>query len=137
MKRFLIILFCLSFSLNGAASAWADCFKHHHNGTDEEHHHSGIVAGMIHHGDSEDDHSAPRFHCPPSQFDLDAVVPAFTTSKPKQLESKYKLSPRPDLSAQQFSFNIESRSIEAAGKFLSYPFLIGISPHLLLSVFRI
>jgi hypothetical protein len=135
VKQSLTILLAVFFFLSGPASLWADCFKHTH--TDHAHHHS-TVSDLQHRSDSATaDHSAPRVHCSPSQFDLDAIVPTLTTLKPKLLDYKSKLLSRLDLSAQQFSFNIQRRSVETAGKFLAYPFLIGISPHLLLSVFRI
>jgi hypothetical protein len=136
VKRFLTVLLCLFFFLSGPAWVWADCFKHTHGATDEAHHH-GVISAVIHHGHSEDDGSAPRFHCPQFWFDLNAVVSSLVTSKPKPLDYKDRLASYSDLSLQQFSLSLQSRSIESVEKFLSYPFLIGVSPHLLLSVFRI
>jgi len=137
VKRFLTVLLCLFFFLSGPAWVWADCFKHSHVATDEELHHHDLVSAVIHHGNSEDSSSGPRFHCPQFRFDLDAVVSSLVTSKPKPLEYKHRLASYSDLSLQQFSLSLQNRSIESPEKFLSYPFLIGISPHLLLSVFRI
>ena len=137
MKQFLTILFCLFFSFSGSAWVWADCFTHSHGATDEGLHHHDLVSDVFHHDNSEDDASAPRFHCPQFQFDLDAVLSSLVTSKPKPLEYKHRLASYSDLSLQQFSLSLQSRSIESPEKFLSYPCLIGISPHLLLSVFRI
>ena len=136
MKRFLTVVLCLFFSLSGPAWAWADCFRHSHVGTDEAHHQE-VVSDVIYHGHSEPDDSAARFHCPQLRFDFAAVVSSLVTSKPKPLEYHYRLASPSDLSLQQFSLSLQSRSIENVEKFLSYPFLIGISPHLLLSVFRI
>jgi len=136
VNRFLTVVLCLFFVLSGPAWAWADCFRHSHVATDEEHHHHDLVSNVIHHGNSEDDDSGSRFHCPQFWFDLNASVSSLL-SKPKPLEYKHRLASASDLSLPQFSLSLQSRSIESVEKFLSYPFLIGISPHLFLSVFRI
>jgi hypothetical protein len=136
MQRFFISLFCLFFLFSGPISAWADCFRHSH-GTVEEHHHHGDISDS-HHGDSEHDHSAPRVHCAQLRFDLQSLVSLSAKSDPKPRDHEYKLASHSDLSAEQTFLNAQNRFISSsAGRFPRYPFLVGLSPHLLLSVFRI
>jgi hypothetical protein len=89
------------------------------------------------HADSETDHSAPRFHCPQLRFDLQSLASLSVKSDRKPRDHEYKLASHPDLSTEQTFLNAQNRSIKSAGRFPHYPFLIGLSPHLLLSVFRI
>jgi hypothetical protein len=134
MQRFLVCLFCWVFLLSGPISAWADCFRHGH-GTVEEHHHGAI--SDLHHGDSGHDHSAPRVHCAQLRFDLQSLAPLSAKSDPKPRDHEYKLTSHSDLIAEQTVLNAQSFSIRNAGRFPRYPFLVGLSPHLLLSVLRI
>jgi hypothetical protein len=135
MQRFFISLFCLFFLLSGPISAWADCFRHSH-GTVEERHHHGAISDS-HHGDSEHDHSAPRVHCAQLRFDLQSLAPLSAKSDPKPRDHEYKLISHSDLSAEQTFLNAQSFFIRNAGRFPRYPFLIGLSPHLFVSVLRI
>jgi len=134
VKQSLTILLAIFFFLSGPALVWADCFKHSHS--DKEHHHSSL-SDADHRSDSDHNHSDARVHCSSLQFDFDAVSSTLATPKPKPIEYKYNLVRQSDVSADQFSLAIRSRSIETAQNSLSYPYVIGISPHLLLSVFRI
>jgi hypothetical protein len=136
MQRFFNSLFCLFFLLSGPISSWADCFRHIHGTVEEQHHHGAISDS--HHGDSEHDHSAPRVHCAQLRFDLQSVASLSAKSDPKPPEHEYKLASHSDLSAEQASLNAQNRFISSSGgRFPRYPFLVGLSPHLLLSVFRI
>jgi hypothetical protein len=132
VKWSLRILLALFFFFSGPVSIWADCFRHSHEG----HHHSSVSA-LQDRDESNDEDSAAWLHCSPLQFDLDAVSSTLTTSKPKPIEYKYNLARQPDFTADQFSLAIRSRSFETAQNPLTYPYVIGISPHLLLSVIRI
>jgi hypothetical protein len=127
MQRFFISMFCLSFLLSGPISAWADCFRHSH----------GIVEERHHHGDSEHDHSAPRVHCAQLRFDLQSLASLSAKLDPKPRDHEYKLASHSDLSIEQTFLNVQILSIRNAGRFPRYPFLVGLSPHLLLSVLRI
>jgi hypothetical protein len=133
MQRFFISLFCLCFLLSGPVSAWADCFRHSHGTVEEDH---GAISES-HHGDSEPDHSAPWFHCPQLRFDLESLASLSAKSDPKPPDHEYKLASHSDLSTEQTSLNAQSRSIAGVRRFPRHPFLVGLSPHLLLSVFRI
>jgi hypothetical protein len=135
MQRFFISLFCLLFLMSGPISAWADCFRHSHGTVEEQHHHGAISDS--HHGDSEYDHSVPRVHCARLQFDLQSVASLSAKSDPKPKDHEFKLAAYSDLSAEQTFLNAQSRSIKSAGRFSRYSFRVGLSPHLLLSVFRI
>jgi hypothetical protein len=135
MQRFFISLFCLFFLLSGPVSAWADCFRHSHGTVEEQHHHGAISDS--HHGDSEHDHSAPRVHCAQLRFDLQSLASLSAKADPKPRDHEYKLAAHSDLSTVQGSLQGQSRFIASVRRFPGYPFLVGLSPHLLLSVFRI
>src|SRR6266481_2944102 len=135
MQRFFISLFCLFFLLSGPISAWADCSRHSHGRVEEQHRHGAISDS--HHGDSEHDHSAPRVHCAQLRFDLQSVASLSAKSDPKPRHHEYELASSSDLSTEQTFLNAQSLSIKNAGRLPRYPFLVGLSPHLLLSVFRI
>jgi hypothetical protein len=129
VKQLLTIFIVVFFFLSGPASLWADCSKQVHSHSAE---HDALDA-LSHPSEADktdDTDSAPRIHCPPSQFDLNAISATVTTSKPNQYQGKLaRLS-----AADECSLAIHRiESIRSVG----YPFLIGISPHLLLSVFRI
>jgi hypothetical protein len=137
MQRLLISLFSLFFLLTGPASVWADCFRHVHETVGEGHHHGG-ASDSIHAPHAEPDHSAPWFHCPQTRFDLQSLVSLSAKSNPKPQDHEFKLAAHPDLSAEETSMAAQNRFISGgAGRFPRYPFLVGLSPHLLLSVFRI
>jgi hypothetical protein len=135
MQSSLISLFCLVFLLSGPISAWADCFRHSHGTVEEEHHHRAI--SDAHHGDSEHAHSAPWVHCAQLRPDLQSVASLSAKFDPKPRDYEYKLASHSDLSTEQTFLTAQSFSIRNAGRFPRYPFLAGLSPHLLLSVFRI
>jgi hypothetical protein len=135
MQRFFISLFCLFFQLSGPISAWADCFRHSHGTVEEQHHHGAISDS--HHRDSEHDHSASRVHCAQLRFDLQSLASLSAKSDPKPRDHEYKLASHSDLSTEQTFLNAQSFSIRNAGRFPRYPFLVGLSPHLFLSVLRI
>jgi hypothetical protein len=135
MQRFFISLFCLFFLISGPISAWADCFRHSHWTVEEEHHHGAISDSHL--GDSEHDHSPPRVHCAQLRFDLQSLASLSAKADPKP-DQEYKLASYSDSSVEQTSLNAQNRFISSsAGRFPRYPFLVGLSPHLLLSVFRI
>ena len=135
MQRLFISLFCLFFLISGPISAWADCFRHSHGIVEERHHHGAISDS--HHGDSENDHSAPRVHCAQLRSDLQSVASLSAKAAPKPRDHGYKLASHSDLSTEQIFLNAHSFSIRNAAKFPRYPFLVGLSPHLFLSVLRI
>jgi hypothetical protein len=137
MHRFFISLFCLFFLISGPISVWADCFRHSHGIVEEQHNHDG-VSDSIEHTDSGHDQAAPRFHCSQLRFDFQSIASLAVKSDPKPRDQEYKLASHSDLSAEQASLNAQNRFISSsAGRFPRYPFLVGLSPHLLLSVFRI
>jgi hypothetical protein len=136
MRRFIISLFCLFFLLSGPISAWAGCFRRSHAGVDEQHHHGG-ASDSIHHTASEHDHSASRIHCPQLRFDIESLASLAGKTDPKPRDHQYKLVLRADVSTEQISLKLHSGAITGTGRFPSYPFLVGLSPYLLLSVFRI
>lgn len=137
MQRLFISLLCLFFLLSGPISVWADCFRHSHGTLEEQHHHDG-VSDSFQHTDSRHDQATPRFHCPQLLFDFQSIVSLSAKSDPKPRNHEYKLASHSDLSAEQIFLNAQNRFINSsAGRFPRYPFLVGLSPHLLLSVFRI
>ena len=80
----------------------------------------------------------PGFIVLSSAFDLQSLVSLSAKSDPKPRDHEYKLASHSDLSAEQTFLNAQNRFISSsAGRFPRYPFLVGLSPHLLLSVFRI
>jgi hypothetical protein len=133
VKPVLILLFGLFFPLSVTASAWAECFRHSHAAVDELHHHGG-ASDFMQHADSEYDHSAPRVHCPHLRFASLASLSA--KSDPKLRDHEYRLASLL-VSIEQTALNVQNGAIKSAGRFPSYSFLVGLSPHLLLSVFRI
>ena len=136
MQRFFLSLFCLFFLISGPISAWADCFRHSHGTVEEQHHHGAI--SDTRRGDSEHDHSAPRVHCAQLRFDLQSLASLSVKADPKPRDQEYKLTSHSDSSAEQTSLNAQNRFISSsARRFPRYPFLVGLSPHMLLSVFRI
>ena len=134
VKQLLIIFLAIFFFLSGPASLWADCFRHTHAHSEDHHDSNGLSA--VSSDATDDNDSAARFHCPPVQFDLDAVSSTITTSKPSPTEYTCRLARDSGLAADEFSLATQSRWIETRLS-VSYPYLIDISPHLLLSVFRI
>ena len=134
VKRLFISLFCLLFLFSGPLWAWADCFRHSHAGV--EHHHD-VASVVIHDGGSEHDDSAPQFHCPQFRFDGDCLTSLSTRSMPKPQDGQYNLAVHSNLPAEQISLSVQSDFTNHIGKFPSYPFLVGVSPHLLFSIFRI
>ena len=136
MQRLFISLFCLFFLLSGPISAWADCFRHSHETVEKGHHHGG-ASDSIQQFHSEYDHSAPPVHCPQLRFDPASLASLSANSDLKPRDHEYKLSSLADLSTEQTSLNIQSCSIRSPGRFSCYPFLVGLSPHVLLSVFII
>jgi hypothetical protein len=137
MQRVFISLLCFLFLISGPISVWADCFRHAHETVGEGHHHGGAF-GSIQATHAEPDHSAPWFHCPQTRFDLQSLVSLSAKSDPKLRDHEYNLAPHSDLSREQGFLNAQNRFISSsAGRFPRYPFLVGLSPHLLLSVFRI
>lgn len=136
MQRFFISLFCLFFLISGPISVWADCFRHSHGIVEEQHNHDG-VSDSIQHTDSGHDQAAPRFHCPQLRFDFQSIASLSAKSDPKPRDHEYKLASHSDLSAEQTFPNAQGFFIRNAGRFPRYPFLIGLPPHLLLSVLRI
>ena len=56
---------------------------------------------------------------------------------PKPQDHEYKLASHSDLSKEQISLSVQSDSTNHVRRFLSHPFLMSVSPYLLLSVFRI
>jgi hypothetical protein len=136
MHRFFISLFCLFFLLSGPISAWAECFRHSHGAVDGQHYH-GAASDLIQDADSEQDHAAPRVHCPQLRFDLQSLASLSAKSDLKPRDHEYELASHSDLSTEQTSLNVQTCSIRSPGRFPYYPFLVGISPDVLLSVFRI
>jgi hypothetical protein len=128
-----ILLFCLLFPLSGPAWALVDCFGHAH-GEDVVHHHNGF-AGIDH--EAKAPHDAPMFHCPEFRFDTVSVGSVASRSNPKLRDYKYTLTSCRDPSTTEPAITVPSRSFQIIRRTLSYPFLIGLSPHLFLSVFRI
>jgi len=49
----------------------------------------------------------------------------------------YKLASHSDLSKEQIFLSVQGDSTHHVERFPPYPFLMGLSPHLFLSVFRI
>jgi hypothetical protein len=135
MERFFISLFCLFYLVSGPMSAWADCFQHTH-GTVEEHHHAG-VSESISDGGAEQDHFAPQFDCTQLRFDFASLVSPSDKSGLKLWDQKYRLAFHGGLSAEQTSVSAQSAFIQDKLRFPHYSFLVGLSFHLLVSVFRI
>jgi hypothetical protein len=136
VKRILAILFSLFFQFSAISAVLADCFRHSH-GVVEENHHRGAASDVIVHSDSGHDDSVPRIHCAPLRFDIESLTSPSARSNTKSQDYKSRLVPAVDMLPQHSSLSIPSRSIEKAGRYPPYTFLIGLSPHLLLSVFRI
>jgi hypothetical protein len=137
MQRVVISLLCFLFLISGPSSVWADCFRHAHETVGEGHHHGG-ASDSIHATHAEPDHSAPWFHCPQTRFDLQSLVSLSPKSDPKPRDHEYKLAWHLDLSAEQTALSAQNHfTSSGAGRFPRYPFLVGLSPHVLLSVFRI
>jgi hypothetical protein len=136
VKKILVVLFSLFFPFSAITSAWADCFRHQHGVVEENHHHDA-ASDVIAHSDSDHDNSVPRIHCAQLQFDIESLTSLSAGSNPKPQDYKYRLASVVDLFAQQSSLAIPSHSIKRAGRYPPYTFLIGLSPHLFLSVFRI
>ena len=136
MKQILAILFSLFFQFSAISAVLADCFRHSHAVVEENHHH-GATSDVIGHSDSDHDDSVPHIHCAPLRFDIESLTSLSARSNPKPQDCKYRLAWAVDMLPQQSSLSIPSRSIERAGRYPPYTFLIGLSPHLFLSVFRI
>ena len=137
VKRLFISLFCLLFLFSGPLWAWADCFRHNHVGV-EEHHHGGARELLISDvGDTDHDDSGPRFHCPELRFDTESLNSLSTRPMPKPQDHEYKLASHSDLSKEQIFLSVQSDSTNHVRRFPSHPFLMSVSPYLLLSVFRI
>ncbi len=136
MKRLLVLLFCFLFPLSGPAWALVDCFGHVHGRFAALHHHDTADRGFEGSREAEHDDPSPRFHCPELQFDIDSAVFSGGNLKPRA-QYKDQLSSNIDLSTQHASLIVRRLSIESVRPFLPYAFLVGLSPHLLLSVFRI
>ena len=136
MKQILAILFSLFFQFSAISAVLADCFRHSH-GVVEKHHHHGVSSDVIVNSDSDHDASVPRIHCTPLRFDTESLTSLSARSNTKPQDYKYRLVSAVDMLPQQSSLSIPSRSIERAGRYPPYTFLIGLSPHLFLSVFRI
>ncbi len=136
MKQVLAILFSLFFQFSAISAVLADCFRHSH-GVVEENHHHGATSDVIVLSGSDHDNSDPRIHCAPLRFDIESLTSPSARSNTKPQDYKYKLASAVDMLPQQSSLSIPSRSIEKAGRYPPYTFLIGLSPHLFLSIFRI
>jgi hypothetical protein len=134
VKRFILLLLSALFLLSGPAWAWADCSRHSHSDVDGDHH---SIHELNHAGHAQHDDSAPQFHCPPLRFDSDAIASGVASFRPQLRHDKLHPASHLYLSTQQALLSIESHFINSAGKFPPYPFLTGVSSHLLLSVFRI
>jgi len=135
VKQILAILFILVLQFSAISAVLADCFRHSH-GVVEEHHH-GATLDVIGHSDSDHNDSVPRIHCAPLRFDIESLTVLSARLSTKPQDYKYRLASAVDILPQQSSLSIPSRSIEKAGRYPPYTFLIGLSPHLFLSVFRI
>ena len=132
VKQLLTILTTTFFLVSGPASLWADCFRHVHSHSEEDEPlHAGLHSSPAH--PSEETDSAARIHCPPSQFDLDAVSSTARIAT-KTLKNENYIRVGSLFAADEFSS--ATHRIQPV-KPVGYPLLIGISPHLLLSVFRI
>src|SRR5262249_17513493 len=103
----------------------------------QENRHHGAASDVIVHSGSDHDDSVPRIHCDPLRFDIESLTSPSARLSTKPQDHKYRLASAVDILLQQSSLNITSRSIERAGRYPPYTFLIGLSPHLFLSVFRI
>jgi len=136
VKQILTILFSLFFQFNAISAVLADCFRHSH-GVVEENHHHGTTSDVTVHSGSDHDDSVPRIHCAPLRFDIESLTSLSARLSTKPQDYKYRLASAVDILSQQSSLSIPSRSIEKAGRYPPYTFLIGLSPHLFLSVFRI
>ena len=136
MKQILAILFSLFFQFSAISAVLADCFRHSH-GVVEENHHHGAASDVIVHASSDHNDSLPRIHCDPLRFDIESLTSPSPRSKPKPQDYKYRQASAVDMLPQHSSLSIPSRPIEKAGRYPPYTFLIGLSPHLFLSVFRI
>jgi hypothetical protein len=136
MRRLLILLYCLLFPLAGPVWAWGDCFRHNHFHSEHEHQH-GVAPDLKTHGDAEDVNAAPRFHCPEHWFESDLLAASAARSNTKPQDYRHLTVSHFDAILQVASLSVEKSSIQHSGKSPPYPFLIGPSPHLLLSVFRI
>jgi hypothetical protein len=136
VKQILAILFSLFFQFSAASAVLADCFRHSHAVVEVNHHH-GATSDVIVHSGSDHDDSVPRIHCAPLRFDIASLTSPSARSNTKPQDYKYRLASAVDMLPQHSSLSIPSRSIENAGRYPPYTFLIGLSPHLLLSVFRI
>ena len=134
MKQILTILFSLFFQFNAISAVLADCFRHSH-GVVEENHHHGTTSDVTVHSGSDHDDSVPRIHCAPLRFDIESLASSSARSNTKPQDYKYRLVSAVDMLPQHSSLSIPT--IEKAGRYPPYTFLIGLSPHLLLSVFRI
>jgi len=136
VKQILAILFSLFFQFSAISAVLADCFRHSH-GVVEENHHHGAASDVIVHSGSDHDDSVPRIHCAPLRFDIESLTSPSARLNTKPQDYKSRLVSAVDMLPQPSPLSIPSRSIEKAGRYPPYTFLIGLSPHLLLSVFRI
>jgi len=136
VKQILAILFSLFFQFSAASAVLADCFRHSHGVIQENHHHDAAPYASLH-PDSDHDNSVPRIHCDPLRFDIESLTSPSARLITKSQDCKYRLASAVDMLPRHSSVSIPSRSIERAGRYPPYTFLIGLSPHLLLSVFRI
>src|SRR5262249_59035965 len=109
----------------------------HSHGVVEENDHHGVASDVIVHSGSGPDDSVPRIHCAPLRFDIESLASPSARLSTKSQDYKYRLVSAVNILLQHSSLSIPSRSIERAGRYPPYTFLIGLSPHLFLSVFRI
>jgi len=136
VKQILAILFSLFFQFSAISAVLADCLRHN-PGVVEENHHHGTTSDVIVHSGSDHDDSVPRIHCAPLRFDIESLTSPSARLSTKSQDYKSRLVSAVDMLPQHSSESISSRYIERAGRYPPYAFLIGLSPHLFLSVFRI
>jgi hypothetical protein len=134
MQRFFVFLFCWLLLLSGPFSAWVDCFQHSHESVED--HHSGVLDSIRHAGD-EHDHFPLRLNCSRLGFDLESLPSSFHKPALKLWDREYRLAFHGNLSAEQASVSARGAFTQDKLGFTQYPLLVGLSPHLFFSVFRI